>query len=58
MESKGLLLRSGTIVGRDDHRGAEFDGRDSEMKQTQKGNNWHFGMKFHVGLTRAERSTA
>ena len=23
--------------------------RDSEMHQTQKGNEWHFGMKAHIG---------
>jgi len=27
--------------------------RDPEMKQTKKGKNWHFGMKFHVGTDRA-----
>ncbi len=24
--------------------------RDPEMKQTRKGNQWHFGMKLHVGV--------
>ena len=23
--------------------------RDSEMRQTKKGNQWHFGMKLHIG---------
>ena len=23
--------------------------RDPEMRQTKKGNQWHFGMKMHVG---------
>jgi IS5 family transposase len=24
--------------------------RDPEMHQTKKGNNWHFGMKVHIGV--------
>ncbi len=24
--------------------------RDPEMKQTRKGNQWHFGMKLHAGV--------
>lgn len=54
MENKGLLLRSGTIVDAtiisapsSTKNGTES--RDPEMKQTKKGNNWHFGMKVHVG---------
>jgi IS5 family transposase len=54
MEGKGLLLRSGTIVDAtiiaapsSTKNGTES--RDPEMKQTKKGNNWHFGMKVHVG---------
>jgi IS5 family transposase len=39
-----------------DHRRAEFDQeprqgeRDPEMHQTKKGNQWHFGMKAHIGV--------
>src|SRR4249920_2292665 len=29
--------------------------RDPEMKQTRKGNTWHFGMKLHVGTDRKGR---
>ena len=54
LEGKGLLLRSGTIVDAtiiaapsSTKNGTES--RDPEMKQTKKGNNWHFGMKVHVG---------
>ena len=25
-------------------------GRDPEMHQTKKGNQWHFGMKAHIGV--------
>ena len=24
--------------------------RDPEMRQTKKGNEWHFGMKLHIGV--------
>ena len=24
--------------------------RDPEMRQTKKGNQWHFGMKAHIGV--------
>lgn len=54
LEGKGLLLRSGTIVDAtiiaapsSTKNGTES--RDPEMKQTRKGNNWHLGMKVHVG---------
>ena len=54
MEGQGLLLRSGTIVDAtiiaapsSTKNGTES--RDPAMKQTKKGNNWHFGMKVHVG---------
>ena len=49
-----LLERQGTIVDASiieapastKNRKRE---RDPEMKQTRKGNQWHFGMKLHVG---------
>ena len=54
LENKGLLLRSGTIVDAtiiaapsSTKNGTKS--RDPEMKQTKKGNAWHFGMKIHVG---------
>ena len=48
-QAKGLLLRTGTAVdaaliaapSSTKNAGGE---RDPEMKQTRKGNNWHFGM--------------
>jgi IS5 family transposase len=57
MEQKGLLLRSGTIVdatiiAAPSSTKNASDSRDQEMKQTKKGNNWHFGMKIHVGTDR------
>ena len=55
LESQGLRLREGTIVDASiieapsstKNRAGE---RDPEMHQTKKGNEWHFGMKVHVGV--------
>ena len=57
LEGKGLLLRSGTIVdatiiAAPSSTKNATESRDPEMKQTKKGNNWHFGMKVHVGTDR------
>ena len=57
LEEKRLLLKSGTIVDATiiaappSTKNAE-GARDPEMKQTRKGNEWHFGMKAHVGCDR------
>lgn len=54
LETKGLLLKSGTIVDAtiinapSSTKNATAT-RDPEMKQTRKGKMWHFGMKVHVG---------
>ncbi len=54
LASKGLIMREGTIVdasliaappstkNRDKQR-------DPDMHQAKKGNQWHFGMKLHIG---------
>ena len=53
LTEQGLLLRSGTIVDAtiiaapSSTKNAEGK-RDPEMKQTRKGNAWHFGMKLHI----------
>jgi IS5 family transposase len=54
LEAEGMMWRGGSIVD-----AAIIDApsstknsaksRDSEMKQTKKGNEWYFGMKVHVG---------
>jgi len=49
-----LMLRSGTIVdatiiAAPSSTKNATKTRDPEMKQTRKGNTWHFGMKLHVG---------
>lgn len=52
---KGLILKEGTVVdatiiaapASTKHQSGE---RDPEMHQTKKGNQWHFGMKAHMGV--------
>ena len=55
LESQGLRLQEGTIVDASiieepsstkNRAGA----RDPEMHQVKKGNEWHFGMKVHIGV--------
>ena len=52
--AKGLLLKAGTVVDAtliaapSSTKNAEGE-RDPEMHQTKKGNQWHFGMKAHIG---------
>ncbi|MEW5885271.1 MAG: IS5 family transposase [Pseudomonadota bacterium] len=52
---KGLLLRAGTLVdatliAAPSSTKNQAGARDPEMHQTQKGKNWHFGMKAHIGV--------
>ena len=55
LESQGLKLWEGTIVdatiieapSSTKNRAGE---RDPEMHQAKKGNQWHFGMKAHIGV--------
>lgn len=55
LAGKGLLLRQGTLVDAtliaapSSTKNAEGK-RDPEMHQTKKGNQWHFGMKAHIGV--------
>lgn len=55
LADKGLMLKQGTVVdatliaapSSTKNQGGE---RDPEMHQTMKGNQWHFGMKAHIGV--------
>ncbi len=55
LAEEGLMLKEGTIVDASimeepsstKNRKREHD---PEMKQTRKGNQWHFGMKLYVGV--------
>ena len=55
LSRKGQSLRAGTIVDAtiiaapSSTKNANGQ-RDSEMHQTKKGNQWHFGMKAHIGV--------
>lgn len=55
LEERGLLMRQGTIVdatiiAAPPSTKNKQKARDPEMCQTKKGNQWHFGMKAHIGV--------
>jgi IS5 family transposase len=55
LAQKGLLMRAGTIVdatiiAAPSSTKNEDKARDPEMHQVKKGNQWHFGMKAHIGV--------
>jgi IS5 family transposase len=55
LEERGLLMRQGTIVdatiiAAPSSTKNKQKSRDPEMHQTKKGNQWHFGMKAHIGV--------
>jgi transposase, IS5 family len=52
---QGLLMRAGTIVdativAAPSSTKNKTGERDPEMHQTKKGNQWHYGMKAHIGV--------
>ncbi len=55
LATKGLLLKTGTVVDAtliaapSSTKNSKGE-RDPEMHQTKKGNQWHFGMKAHIGV--------
>ena len=55
LEARGTLLRGGTIVdatliaASPSTKNAAGQ-RDPEMRSSKKGNQWHFGMKAHIGV--------
>lgn len=55
LAAKGLMLKSGTVVdatliAAPSSTKNSTGKRDPEMHQTKKGNQWHFGMKAHIGV--------
>ena len=55
LATKGLLLKTGTVVdatliAAPSSTKNSTGERDPEMHQTKKGNQWHFGMKAHIGV--------
>lgn len=52
---QGLMLKAGTVVdatlvAAPSSTKNKDNARDPQMHQTKKGNQWHFGMKAHVGV--------
>ena len=57
LAARGLLLREGTLVdatliAAPSSTKNQKQERDPEMHQVKKGNQWHFGMKAHLGADR------
>jgi IS5 family transposase len=55
LKNQGLVFREGTIVdatliSAPTSTKNSSGQRDPEMHQTKKGNEWHFGMKMHIGV--------
>ncbi|MBK6747113.1 IS5 family transposase [Ottowia sp.] len=55
LSAKGLLLKSGTVVdatliAAPSSTKNRDGGRDPEMHQSKKGQQWYFGMKAHIGV--------
>ncbi len=55
LADKGLMLKQGTVVdatliAAPSSTKNQSGERDPEMHQTKKGNQWHFGMKAHIGV--------
>jgi IS5 family transposase len=55
LAAKGLLLKSGTaidatLIAAPSSTKNSSGERDPEMHQTKEGNQWHFGMKAHIGV--------
>ncbi len=55
LADKGLMMREGTIVdatliAAPPSTKNKEKKRDPEMHQSKKGNDWHFGMKAHIGV--------
>ena len=53
--ARGLMLKMGTVVdatliSAPSSTKNDKGERDPEMHQTKKGNQWHFGMKAHIGV--------
>lgn len=55
LTQQGLLLKTGTVIdatliAAPSSTKNNTRSRDPEMHQTKKGNQWHFGMKAHIGV--------
>ena len=50
MKLSGGTIVDATIIAAPSSTKNEDKARDPEMRQTKKGNQWHFGMKAHIGV--------
>ena len=55
LTTKGLLLKAGTavdatLIAAPSSTKNKTKSRDCEMHSSKKGDNWHFGMKAHIGV--------
>ena len=55
LKAEGLMLREGsivdaTIISAPTSTKNKSGKRDPEMHKVKKGNEWHFGMKMHIGV--------
>ncbi|MHC1758347.1 MAG: IS5 family transposase [Negativicutes bacterium] len=62
LQQQGILMKEGTLVDATiieapSSTKNERHERDNEMHQTKKGNQWHFGMKAHIGVDAASGLT-
>ena len=62
LAEKGLIMREGTIVdatliAASPSTKNKDKERDPEMHQSKKGNDWHFGLKAHIGVDAASGLT-
>jgi transposase, IS5 family len=60
LDAKGVAIGTGTIVdatiiSAPSSTKNKTQSRDPEMRQTKKGNQWHFGMKAHFGVDSATK---
>ena len=54
LKERGLLMSQGTLIeatliAAPSSTKSKSHQRDQEMHQTKKGDEWHFGMKAHIG---------
>jgi IS5 family transposase len=50
MKLSGGTIVDATIIAAPSSTKNQDNARDAEMHQTKKGNEWHFGMKLHIGV--------
>ncbi len=50
LKSRGLILRTATIINAPSSTRNADGQRDPDMTQTRKGQQWYFGMKAHIGV--------